>query len=132
MTCIVGYTDKDNVFIGGDSAGVGGYSLQIRGDKKVFRNKDFIFGFTSSFRMGQILRYDFEPPEQSVKKSIYKYMVSDFIKEVRNQLRKGGFLNKENLVESGGTFIVGYKKQLFIVEDDFQVVQTLDNFKVKA
>ena len=43
MTCIVGYRDDNNVYIAGDSAGVAGYSLQIRADEKVFRNKDFIF-----------------------------------------------------------------------------------------
>ena len=130
MTCIVGIVDRDGVYIGGDSSGVSTESLalQIRADEKVFRNKDFIFGFTTSFRMGQILRYDFVPPIHPPEKSTYHYMVSNFIKGVRNSLRVGGFLCKENLVEKGGTFIVGYRKSLFIIESDFQVAQVVDNF----
>ena len=42
MTCIVGLVEKGNVYIGGDSAGVGGYSLTVRADRKVFRNGDFV------------------------------------------------------------------------------------------
>ena len=64
MTCIVGLEHKGKVYIGGDSAGVAGYSLSVRADQKVFINGNFIFGFTSSFRMGQILRFGFNPPRR--------------------------------------------------------------------
>ena len=41
MTCIIGFVDNvNNVYIGGDSAGVGsGYHIRDRVDSKVFRNK---------------------------------------------------------------------------------------------
>lgn len=52
MTCIVGYAVDGNVYMGGDSAGVGeGYSLQIRAEEKVFLKGSMIFGFTTSFRI---------------------------------------------------------------------------------
>jgi len=35
MTCIVGYVEKDVVHIGGDSAGVGGYSITLRNEEYV-------------------------------------------------------------------------------------------------
>ena len=58
MTCIVAVTDGKKIVMGGDSAGVSGYSLTIRKDKKVFKRKDesgteWLFGFTTSFRMGE-------------------------------------------------------------------------------
>jgi ATP-dependent protease HslVU (ClpYQ) peptidase subunit len=68
MTCIVGVNHNGNIYIGGDSAGVAGLQLQIRSDEKVFLTGDFIMGFTTSFRMGQLLRYAFSPPEHSQKK----------------------------------------------------------------
>jgi len=57
MTCIVGLIDKESkkIYMGGDSAGVANYSLSVRKDPKVFKRYGFIFGFTSSFRMGQLL-----------------------------------------------------------------------------
>ena len=38
MTCIVGLVKDNKVTIGGDSAGVLGFSLRIRDDEKVFKN----------------------------------------------------------------------------------------------
>lgn len=63
MTCIVGLKHKDKVYIGGDSLGANtAFQKTVRADEKVFQKDDMIFGFTSSFRMGQILRYSFFPP----------------------------------------------------------------------
>jgi len=62
MTCIVGLVENGKVYIGGDSAGVAGLDITTRKDEKVFQKENMIFGFTSSFRMGQILRYSFKNP----------------------------------------------------------------------
>ena len=50
MTCIVGVAHKGAVYIGGDSAAVAGWALTCRADHKVFKNGDFVMGFTTSFR----------------------------------------------------------------------------------
>jgi 20S proteasome alpha/beta subunit len=44
VTCIVGIAQDNQVTIGGDSAGVGGYSLQLRADTKVFRTGNYVMG----------------------------------------------------------------------------------------
>jgi hypothetical protein len=51
MTCIVGLVDGGRVWLGGDSAGVSGWDLTVRADRKVFRNGPYVMGFTTSFRM---------------------------------------------------------------------------------
>lgn len=38
MTAIVGLAADGTVYLGGDSAGVGGYALTLRADRKVFRH----------------------------------------------------------------------------------------------
>jgi ATP-dependent protease HslVU (ClpYQ) peptidase subunit len=123
MTCIVGMVcpKTGNVYMGGDSAGVSGYSLQIRTDEKVFRTGPFLMGFTTSFRMGQLLRYDLEPPEHPTKMSSMQYMVTRFIPTVRELFKGGGFQKLESGVESGGTFLVGYRNQLYNVQSDYQI-----------
>lgn len=119
MTCIVGLIDNGVVYIGGDSAGVAGLSISIRADEKVFHNGPFIMGFTTSFRMGQILRYKFDPPQQTVSQDDMTYMVTDFIDAVRRTFANNGFGDKDATV--GGTFLVGYKGKLYTIESDFQV-----------
>ena len=123
MTCIVGLLDKNSkrVFIGADSAGVAGYKVTIRKDEKIFKNGDFIIGCTSSFRMIQLLRFSFSPPEIG-KKEIYQYMCTDFIEAIRNCFRNGGYMQKEKAgADQGGLFLVGYKDRLFMIGEDFQV-----------
>ena len=121
MTCIVGYVDEDDtVWMGGDSAGVSGLDINVRKDKKVFKNGDFLMGFTSSFRMGNLLQYKFRPPEQECD-DVFEYMCTDFIDGVRECFENGGFIKKSSDVESGGIFLVGYRGRLFRIDNDFQV-----------
>ena len=128
MTCIVGVVDKGKVYIGGDSAGVAGYSLKVRADEKVFQNGPFLFGFTSSFRMGQLLRYAFTPPKHDSDLSDYQYLVTAFVNAVRQCLKDGGFATKESEAEKGGIFLLGYRGHLYKVESDYQVGQSVDSY----
>ena len=125
MTCIVGWIDQNCMVMGGDSAGIGGYDVIIRKDPKVFtlsqsQGPDMLIGFTSSFRIGQLLM-TLEVPTAQEEKKPFLFMVKQFIPAVRKLFQNGGFLKKEKEQERGGTFLVGYRGRLFQVEDDFQV-----------
>jgi len=128
MTCIAGLIDKGKVYMGGDSAGLSGLNLTIRADSKVFKNDSFIFGFTSSFRMGQILRYKFKPPYHKPEIKTEEYINTDFIDAVRQCLKENGYSKVENNEEIGGTFLAGYRGKLYRVDSDYQVGVSLDNF----
>ena len=128
MTCIVGIAEGGYVWIGGDSAGVAGLSLTHRKDIKVFRNGPFIMGFTSSFRMGQLLAHAFRPPKRHADTDVYAFMVTDFIDAVRSCLKAGGYAEAHNSVERGGTFLVGYEGRLFKIEGDYQVGESLTGY----
>lgn len=122
MTCIVGLVDKDNVYIGGDSAGVAGLHLTIRADEKVFQNGPFIMGFTSSFRMGQLLRYKFVAPKQTTNQTDMEYMVTDFVDSVRKTFAENGYGTMADKSDNeGGVFLVGYNGKLYHIDSDFQV-----------
>lgn len=122
MTCIVGYIDKEaNVWMGGDCAGCTTNNVWQRDDPKVFIADKMIYGFTSSFRMGQILRFSFSRPSQSREIGDYEYMCTIWIDALRKCLRDKGFSNIKDNVETGGDFLVGYKGKLYGIENDFQV-----------
>lgn len=122
MTCIVGLVDNGDVWIGGDSAGIAGWASSERADTKVFRRGPFLFGFTSSFRMGQLLRYRLEVPEMiDGEQSIDEYLTVSFVDAVRDVLKTGGMAKKKEDVEEGGTFLLGFRGRLFTVADDYQV-----------
>lgn len=125
MTCIVGLIANDTIYMGADSAGVAGSSLQVRADQKVFVKGEFIMGFTTSFRMGQLLRYKLQIPNYQKGIDIFEYMVTSFIEAVRICLRDGGFAEKKEEKEKAGTFLVGFQGRLFRIENDYQVCETL-------
>lgn len=128
MTCIIGMIDKKRrkVIMGADSASSNGSNIFIRKDKKIFKNGEFVIGCTSSFRMIQLLRFSFKPPEIK-NKDIYEYMCTDFIDTIRECFKNGGFLQKNtDGDDKGGMFLVAYKNRLFKIEADFQVAENLN------
>lgn len=128
MTCIVGIAEGGKVYIGGDSAGTAGMDLHKRKDKKVFRNGDFIMGFTSSFRMGQLLEHALTVPKRHADEDVFSFMVNQFVNAVRDCLKSGGYATSNNSAESGGTFLVGYEGRLFCIHSDYQVAESLHGF----
>lgn len=121
MTCIIGWGDGDRVLIGGDSAGVSGYDITIMNNPKVFKLGSYVIGFTTSFRMGQLLQYNFTPPEHPEGQDDIEHLVKNFIPALRSCLKEHGFSKIDNNEESGGRFIVGYKGRIYTIESDFMV-----------
>lgn len=121
MTCIVAYADAGQVWMGGDSAGVAWHQLTARADEKVFRNGPFLMGFTSSFRMGQLLRYRFRPPRIHPTDDLTEFMSTEFVDAVRKCLKEFGYAKILNNEETGGCFLVGVAGQIFKIEEDYQV-----------
>lgn len=131
MTCIVAHIDKENnnVVMVGDSAGVAGLDVTIRKDPKVFINKGFKIGCTSSFRMIQILRFSFTPPPIDGKE-MYAYMCTDFVNAVRDCFKTFGYAQKwTDGDEKGGTFLVSHGNRLFKIDNDFQVSERFDEYE---
>lgn len=128
MTCIVALVDKGAVHMGCDSAGVGGYSRQNRADPKIYRVGSMLIGFTTSFRMGQLLGYALTPPHHHADVAIEKYMATTFVDAVRECLKAGGWAGKDKEVEQGGTFLVGYRGRIFEIESDYQVAERSDPY----
>jgi len=126
MTCIVGMVENGKAYIGADSAAVDGSTVRALKQPKIFRRGAFVIGYTGSFRMGQLLQYFLDVPEQGWGISDEEYMVTVFAEAVRKCLKEHGYLKVENNREEIGTFLVGYRGGLYRVASDLQATQTLD------
>jgi ATP-dependent protease HslVU (ClpYQ) peptidase subunit len=127
MTCIVGLEHEDQVWIGGDSAAVADIDISAHASPKVFHNGPFVVGFSTSFRMGQILQYHLRPPRPSKSrtKDLTRFMVVQFIEAVREVFKDKEFEDEDG---EGGKFLVGYKGALFVVDVDFQIYRPLPGY----
>lgn len=130
MTCIVGLLDNGKAYMGADSLGSNGYTGNVYKNRKVFKlseNKDILVGYTSSFRMGQLLQYSsglFD--ELSLLKNSVdeKYMVNTFIPNVKALFKNGGYEKNE----TGGNFLITFKDKLYEVQSDYAILEPANGF----
>jgi len=127
VTCIIGCVDKNYIYMAGDSCGSNGHYYSIRKDDKIFRKGEMLFGYTTSFRMGNLLQWKFNIPKHPVEMSVMEYMNTVFVDEVIKCFSDNGYASVNKEVKSGGHFLIGYKGQMFAIEGDFQVGITQDN-----
>lgn len=128
MTCVVGMVENGKVVMGADSLGASGYDALHRKDPKVFRNGQYLIGFTSSYRMGQILMVASLPKFEPGQYDEYQFMLRRFVPGIREALSAGGYTKKKDEREEGGTFLVGFNGRLFQIEDDFQVAESSEDY----
>jgi ATP-dependent protease HslVU (ClpYQ) peptidase subunit len=128
MTCVVGLVNKGTVYIGVDSAAVQGWTRRTSRVAKVFRRGPFLIGYTTSFRMGQLLQHHLDVPAQEAGQDDVAYLVTNFIEKARALFKEKGFTKVEANTEKGGQFLVGYRGRLYTVESDFQVGEHEDGY----
>jgi hypothetical protein len=140
VTCIVGLEHNGRVIIGADSAGVAGWTQRIRADSKVFVRSVLVadapaekmaFGFTSSYRMGDLLRYVVELPEAPRADKDHDergWLVSALIPAIRAAFKEHGYQKVEHERAEGGTFLIGWRGGLYMVGGDYQVGRSASGF----
>jgi hypothetical protein len=121
MTCVIAIKESGAVYMGADSAGSNLYTIRTRIDPKIYKVGPFMFGFTTSFRMGQLLGHAFKAPDRDPRVPTDRFMTTTFIDAVRDCLKVGGYATKTNEVEQGGTFLVAYEGRVFEIDSDYQV-----------
>jgi len=134
VTCIIGIADGDIIWMGGDSFGGTEYHYQKVSDPKVFisevevsgkeDNEYMVLGGCGSFRMLQLLKYSLTIPKFDPDIKITEWMVEVFAEACRNLFKERGLtqLMHEHEEQFSGTFLVGFRGQLYTLQEDFSVL----------
>lgn len=119
MTCIVGISYGENLIFGCDSAASSSHDIKTVTASKIFLIDDFLFGVAGSFRVMDIIRYQFILPK-IVKKNfnLDAYMRNEFVDELSNIID-----NTE-----GVEILVGHNKRLFVIQSDWSVLEPSANY----
>jgi len=120
MTCIVAVKHDNVVWMGGDAAASNGYKISTYSASKVFKKQDMLFGYTTSFRMGQVIQHQLSIPKHHSDIETIDYLCTDFITSVYNSF-KSHWQRKDT--SEGGTFILGYKNRIFTIQSDWAVLE---------
>jgi ATP-dependent protease HslVU (ClpYQ) peptidase subunit len=131
MTCIIGILDNNDIYMGGDSIVSSGTDLFLTNEDKVFIKDKFIFGFSHSIKIAQVLQYSFIPPKHDPNMSDVQYMASVFVDNMIDC-----FVNKGVIKTCEGEvgcdvfeLIVGYHKNLYkICPPNFTILTTKTKF----
>jgi hypothetical protein len=140
MTCIVGYVDPESgvVYMGADSFSGNPFSRNIVRNAKLVRlsvKRDkrqspapLLIGYTSSWRMGQLLSGQLQPPEWKKGVDVFTYLSVDFAEAVRKLFKEAGYAKVKDNEEEGGTFLVAMDGRLFTVQGNYSVIESDDGY----
>ena len=131
MTCIIGIKHNNEIYIGGDSlASDGNGFCSIYNEPKVFHKDKFLFGYSGSFRVAQILKYNFDIPYHHPDLSDMQYLVGVFIPSLQIILESNNSVkNTDNGQEMADDcrLIFSYNNSLYCLHSDYQIEENEDN-----
>lgn len=133
MTCIIGIVDENgNVHMASDSCASNGWDYHLIKEPKVFKleneTESMIFGYTSSFRFGQLIKFHVTLPDKKRKDSDLGYIVNRVIPVIRAALKNGGYTAIVNSEEKGGVCLIGYNGKLYTMQSDFSIIESCMRF----
>jgi len=132
MTAVVALIHENKVLLGGDSAASDDKTGLIfsRTDPKVFRVGQFGIAFVDSFRMGQILQYNWTPPIYKPTagfKNLEKFMRTKFVESIKEAFKEQGYGNQTpgstEDGDEGGVFLIAVQGagRIFTMDSDFHI-----------
>jgi ATP-dependent protease HslVU (ClpYQ) peptidase subunit len=121
MTCIVAFRYKKDTIIAGDKMGSDTITGSVMKKPKVFRNYDFLIGYEDSFRLGQILQFNWFPPERKMEQDIDSYLYVDVVRSLKECFEMEGY-GEEGKSEFG-TFILCYEDRIIEVQSDLSFLE---------
>jgi ATP-dependent protease HslVU (ClpYQ) peptidase subunit len=122
MTCIVGFEYADRVYIGGDLQGTGYNNKVVHHQPKVFVRNGVAFGYTTSYRFGQLLEHALPDPIVPDKvEEVYPWLIKVLVPAIKTVL-------KDNDYEGGGNCLIGVKGQLWELQNDYSVLRSVNGY----
>lgn len=130
MTCIAAIVDKKGVgHIACDSVASNYATKSVYVTPKIFTVGDMLFGFTDSYRMGQILQHQLDLPPAAMGQSFESWLHVDFVEAVRQVLKSNGYLYVEHNEETAGNFLIVVSGRIFTMQEDMSLLESQDCFQ---
>jgi len=123
MTCIVGLIDNDTVHLAGDSSvDFGDDYRQGTTQPKVWRQGQMVLGVSGSYRVLDVIHYNFRPPKREPRRSIHRYLCGPWVDALRKSLKEHGTLERcKGADEMDAEILLGYKGRLWDVDSALHV-----------
>jgi ATP-dependent protease HslVU (ClpYQ) peptidase subunit len=124
LTCIVAFkTIEGHSVIAGDFMASNGHNFAKVANSKVFnKSENCAVGYTSSFRMGQILEHYWTLPARMCDQELDSYVNVTVVESLRAVFSKYGYGIKDGIEDLGGNFILLYEDRIYEVQYNYSVL----------
>lgn len=123
MTIIAAIENQGKIFLGSDSAASNDNLIDRLDRSKIIKRKNIAIAFCSSFRVGQIIEYNFD--FSKIRKS-ERWLFSKFPELMRKTLEKNGAkcFDDGDKIAGAGEFIIGHCGKIYVMQSDFSILRT--------
>lgn len=120
MSVIVGIVSGGAVHMGADTYVGNGYVQKRSPAPKLFRRGEIGIGCSGDLVVANAIRFRLKPPTPEEGESDESYVAVRLVDAIREAIKAGGQLKKENEVESAcGYLLIGYRGALYHICSDF-------------
>jgi len=110
MTVIVGISDKDRVYIGGDRGVSDNDVILSMSRPKITKKDGWVFGYAGSLGTGQLIEF-ISLPKVAKGEDPYILLKTDIVEQLKTAYDNYG----RDIEDNGTDWIIGYKNRLFEV-----------------
>ena len=102
--------------------GTGWNNKIVHTQPKVFNKKGVVFGYTSSYRFGQVLEHMLaDPVVPEDTDDIYRWLITVVVPDIKSALKESGY-GKDS---EGGNALIGVRGQLWELQPDYSVLRSV-------
>jgi hypothetical protein len=111
--------------MGSDRAGSDGWSIGNVEAPKVFANGPLLIGYTTSFRMGQLLQHALVPPTQTLTWDVDRWVAVDLMNAVRETYDANGWDETDSGKHVGGNFLLAVSGRCYEIQSNYSFIRTV-------
>lgn len=124
MTCIVAIEHEGTVYMGSDRAGSSGWSIGLVEHPKTFTNGAALIGYTTSFRMGQVLQYALDVPSHTLTWDVDRWVATDFAAACRAAFEENVWHRVNEGRAKGGSFLLAIQGRAYEIQEDYSFIRS--------
>lgn len=120
MTCIAAIAEDGKVWMGGDTAAMSGWDLNIIKDSKVANKDNILIGSSGDCRTGNLLSHVFQPPVRDANQTVEQYLAGPFVDGIRDLIRDHRTEYKDGC---NSVLLVGLEGRVFMFDSVLSFVE---------
>lgn len=123
MTCIVAVEADGVVYMGSDRKASSSWSAGVVEAPKMFENGPLLVGYTTSFRMGQLLQHALQVPTHTLTWDVDRWVSTDLATAVRECYDAHGWNETKDGRAVNGNWLMAVSGRCYEMQSDYSFIR---------